>query len=112
MSVSIKTTSNTPQIAVKVNQAASLFLRLMADQIEVLSRPNTPKKKGFLRRDVLKQVLGLKAKIAWQKNYAARQETTQFKNYTTPGTGPHYAENAVHEAIGLTTEVARKAKLI
>lgn len=103
---------NTGNIKNDTAQKASLFLRFMEDAVVLASTPNTPKKMGNLRQDILKQVLGLSGKIMWQKNYAGYQEVKQYKNYTTAGTGPHYAENAIRDGIGKTSEVARKAGLI
>lgn len=93
-------------------QKASLFLRTMCDEIITISTPKTPKKTGRLRMDILRQVLGLKGKVQWGKGYAARQETTQFRNYTTKGTGPHYAEGGVTEGVNRTALVAKKSGLI
>lgn len=95
-----------------MEQKASIFLRFMAEHIVALSTPRTPKKTGRLRMDINKQILGLSGKIKWGKNYAIYQETKQFKNYTTPGTGPHYAEDSVHQGINETQKVAQKAGLI
>lgn len=94
------------------NQKASIFLRTIAETIVRASTPKTPMKTGRLRMDVVKQVLGLRGKIIWGKNYAIYQEEKQFKNYTTPGTGPHFAENAVKEVISDTATVARQSGLV
>lgn len=90
----------------------SIFLRMMADHIVKKSEPGTPKKTGRLRMDVLRQVLGLKGKIVWRKDYAAKMEQFVFRNYTTPGTGPRYAENGVKMAIKDTLKFARMSGLI
>ncbi len=108
----VKVTDNTPQIKGIFAVKASIFLRLMTDQIVNIATPKTPKKTGELRRGVVKQVLGLKGIIKWGKNYAKYQETKQFRNYTTPGTGPDFALNAVKKGIDKTSSVARKAGLI
>lgn len=92
-------------------QKASIFLRSIAEQIVAASTPKTPMKTGRLRMDVVKQVLGLRGKIIWGKNYAIYQEEKQFKNYTTAGTGPHYAKDAVSEIIAKTSVVARQSGL-
>ncbi len=107
----MKYTDNTNQAINELQQRASLFLRFMAEEIVKDAEPKTPKKTGRMRMDVLKQVLGLNGKIKWGKNYAVYQETKQFKNYTTPGTGPHFAKNAAMGSISKTSEVARKAGL-
>lgn len=105
-------TDNIPAIKAATQQRASLFLRFMADEMIVSSTPNTPKKTGRLRMDVVKQVLGLNGKVKWGKDYAVYQEKKQFKNYSTAGTGPHFAENAANAIILLTANVCKKAGLI
>ena len=77
-----------------------------------ISEPKTPKKSGRLRMDVVKQVLGLAAKVVWGKKYGVYQETKRFKKYTTPGTGPHFAENAAKDLPPLTEKVAKNSGLI
>ena len=109
--MSVKITDNTTKVNNDLKIKANVFLRLMADEVVNTSTPKTPKRTGRLRSDIVKQVLGLKGKIVWGKNYAAIQETKQFKNYTTAGTGPHYAENAVRKAVNKTSTIAKKAGL-
>lgn len=103
---------NSASVKQTVNQRGSLFLRAMAETIVMLSTQKTPKKTGRLRMDVVKSVSGLKGKIVWGKNYAIYQEKKQFKNYTTPGTGPHYAENGVKAGVGRTQNVAASVGLL
>ena len=102
----------TDQIKKDLQQKSNIFLRLATDSVVQISTPKTPKKSGRLRMDIVKQVLGLKGKIIWGKNYGVYQETKQFKHYTTAGTGPHFAENAVNAMIKLTNTIGRKAGLI
>ena len=107
-----RVTDHTASLEAQLLQKASIFLRLTSEAIVAASTPNTPKKTGRLRMDVVKQVLGKNAKIIWGKNYAIYQEEKQFKNYTTPGTGPHYARNAVRDVIKDVSTFARQAGLI
>lgn len=86
-------------------------MRFMLDDIDRISAPKTPKRLGDLRRNKLKQVLGLHATIQWRQQYAAVQEDKQHQNYTTPGTGPHYAENAVKEVVSNAGKYFRRAGL-
>ena len=109
MSVTIK--DNTSNVTKNILIKANVFLRIFADDVVRIAEPKTPKDTGRLRADVIRQVLGLKGKIVWSKNYAGYQEVKQFKNYTTPGTGPHYAENAINKAVKRTPIIARKAGL-
>jgi hypothetical protein len=97
----------------QTQRTTNIALRFAAEAVVDAAEPNTPKDKGNLRRDVLKQVLGLRARIVWDKSYAEIQETKQFGHYTTSGTGPHFAENAVkQEAIDNLGTHLRKARLI
>jgi hypothetical protein len=108
----IKIIDNTSQIKGSFEQKASVFLRTMAEEMIRISTPKTPKKTGRLRMDILKQVLGLKGKVKWGKNYGVYQETKQFKNYTTAGTGPHFAEKSAKELPSRTNTIAKKVGLI
>lgn len=110
--MSVKVTDNTIRLQGEFAIKASIFLRQMAEKIVNISTPKTPKKTGELRRGIVKQVLGLKGTIKWGKNYAVYQETKQFRKYTTPGTGPNYALNAVKKGVSKTTIVARSVGLI
>lgn len=95
----VKVVDRTQQAFGEMKQQVSLGLRFMIDDIDRKSIPNTPKLTGDLRNRKLKQVLGLTARIGWITNYAVFQELKQFTNYTTPGTGPHFAEKAVKEVV-------------
>jgi len=110
--VSYRIEDNTKIVENNIDQKASIFLRVVAENIINISTPKTPKDTGRLRMDVIKQVLGLNGKVVWGKRYAGIQETKQFRNYTTPGTGPHYAENAVIKVVELTSKIAKQAGLI
>lgn len=110
--MSVKINAKTGQIKSEILIKSSIFLRFMAERIVKISEPKTPRKTGRLRMDVVKQVLGLKGEIRWGKDYAIYQEKKQFTNYTTPGTGPHFAENAVKQGVVETAAVAKAAGLI
>lgn len=97
--MSVRVTDNTDRIKSDHRTKANLFLRELLDAIMQTAEPKTPKREGHLRRDVLRQVLGLHGTLEWRKKYAAIQETKQFANYTTPGTGPQFAENAVRSTV-------------
>ena len=103
---------NVPKIKNDFKLNSSLFLRYMSDEIIRQSTSITPKKTGALRRDIIKQVLGQKAEIRWGKNYAAKQELTQFRHYTTSGTGPRFAYKGVIGGINMTSTILKKAKLV
>ena len=107
----MKITDNTPMVLNFINVRASLFLRNAMDEAERISDPKTPKNRGNLRRDKIKQVLGLHGKMLWGKDYAVYQEVKQFRNYTTPGTGPHFAENAMRQLPARTQKIAKMSGL-
>lgn len=88
----------------------SLGLRLLGEEVFKLADPKTPRRYGNLRRDKVLQVLGLTAILRWDKKYAAAQEDIQHRNYTTPGTGPHYAENAVKQALTRADRIFKQAQ--
>ena len=104
--------NNMPKIQNDKKLKSSIFLRALTDEVVTTSTPKTPMRTGRLRMDVVKQVLGLKGKIVWGKNYAIYQESKQYRNYTTPGTGPHFAENSVKEVVRNSESIAKKVGLI
>lgn len=110
MSYSVK--DNTQTILGNAKRRANIFLRLAAEDVERRSTKNTPKRTGDLRRSILKSVLGLHGRVEWRKVYASKMESKQFSNYTTPGTGPHFARNAVQSMVDNTRSIARRAGLI
>lgn len=110
--MAVKITDYSAKIESDLLQKGSLFLRLAAEEVVNLSQRKTPKKTGRLRMDVIKQALGNNAKIIWGKKYAIYQEEKQFKKYTTPGTGPHFARNAINDVVKNTNGLVKKAGLI
>jgi hypothetical protein len=88
-----------------------MALRLMLDAIDMASTPNTPRDKGDLRNNKLKQVLGLHAVIQWRQKYAIYQEDKEHQHYTTAGTGAHFAENAVDKVVSESPNYFRSAGL-
>lgn len=112
--MSVKITDNTPRNLINMERVRNLAVRFGLDAVEQYAKPKTPysgaiKSRGgksltgggHLRHDIIKQVIGGKGKIIWGKRYAESQEKGivggkyKIRNYTTPGTGPHYAENAI-----------------
>lgn len=110
--MSVKIKDNTGLIILDTERKASLALRYMLEDIHQIANPVTPKDKGYLRSNVLKTVLGLKGSIKWGQQYASRLETKKFINYTTAGTGPHYAEKSVQTVSKSPQNAMRKARLI
>lgn len=110
MSVSVK--DNTPKVIASIERSANLAIRYMLEDIHEISDPITPKKEGNLRANVKKTVQGKSGQIRWGQRYAKKMETIQFRNYTTAGTGPHYAERAVRSASKSPRNAMIKARLI
>lgn len=104
-------TDNTRELSSKAKINSFKAVASMARDIHRKSTPKTPKKNGDLRKLVKVQSLGKRASIKWLAKYAAAQEkgvitikkpggavppgTYVFRKYTTPGTGKHFAQNAV-----------------
>lgn len=110
--MSVEINDNTVTYKNQMSLNANLALRFITDAIQQTANPKTPKRLGNLRNDTVKQVVGLHGTIEWRKRYAGYQETKQYKHYTTPGTGPHYAENAVKTVANDSDQYFRKAGLI
>ena len=103
-----------PLVIAKIENNASVMLRLMIRDIHKQAEPNTPYRNGSLRAEVLEQVNGLRGSIGWGVNYAKKQEEGSSHgtwHYTTPGTGPHFARDAVSLINDNLSEYARKARL-
>jgi len=107
--MSVKYTDNTAKITTDASKGINLAIRFMLDDIDKTANPVTPKRLGDLRRNIVKNVLGHKGTIVWGKNYAIYQEVKQYTNYTTPGTGPHYAEKSVKKVVGNYSVYFKKA---
>lgn len=112
--MSVKIQDNTPKLKIDVQRGINLTLRYALDEVDKLAFPKTPKDRGELRKNIRKTVSASRGTIQWASNYAAFQErgysSGPIRRYTTPGTGAHFAENAV-KAVDIEA-MARKAKLI
>lgn len=112
--MSVKINDRSDFVLTGIQRVRNLAVRFALDAVENYARPKTPYSGavlsrggksltggGHLRIDVVKTVQGGKGKIIWGKRYAESQEKGivggkyPVKHYTTPGTGPHYAENAI-----------------
>jgi hypothetical protein len=110
--MSVSYTDNTVFIQAQQRQTAAIGLRLLMSEIARFSEPKTPRRYGSLRRNKTIQVLGLTAALRWNVKYAAKQESTKYRHYTTAGTGPHFAENAVRKGVGQARSIFRSARYI
>lgn len=117
--MSYRRTDNTPQIISEHKAKAQLAVRFMLEGVHKSSNSKTPKLTGQLRADVNKSVDQqgnvIQGKIRWGKHYAAYQErgytSGKVRRYTTPGTGAHFAENAVMDVKKDARSYFRKAGL-
>ncbi len=96
----------------------------------------TPRKTGALRRSIITRQVGNTAEISWRSAYAIPQNqgfhtvatkrvvnidgsfvtlmpgVYRYHNYTTPGTGPHFANIAYQATISQMPEVIRALGLV
>jgi len=111
-----KIKDNTEQIISEKNNGTGLAIRFMLDAIHRESRPTTPKLSGQLRGDVTKRVINTRGSIKWGKKYAWYQErgytSGPVRNYTTPGTGKHFAQNAVKSVVKDARKYFKQAGLL
>jgi len=110
--VKVTVTDMTKQFESSTDVKANIFLRMFADKVVSTAEPNTPKDTQDLRNRIVKSVLGLKGKIKWNAEYASIQEEKQFSNYTTPGTGPNFAKNAVRDTVKSASKIMKDVGLI
>ena len=93
---------NTDLVEFMVRNRVATTNRLLLEEAHAISLHRTPMKTGALRTMV---VDGETGEIRWNAPYAIYQEEKQFQNYTTPGTGPHFAESAVQGAMDKIDEL-------
>lgn len=86
----INTTVDMPEIYGKNNKL--IARQALANQILADSNRFVPMKDGDLRTATSIAIDG--SEITYHMKYAHYQYANQFKNYTTPGTGPHWDEKA------------------
>lgn len=110
--MSVKIKDNTAQINIEMQHGIPVAIRLMLEDIEREANPKTPRREGGLRKSIRRTVVGPHGEIEWAKEYAVFQEKKQYQNYTTPGTGPHFAENAVRKVVDNADYYFEKAKVL
>lgn len=101
----------TEYVKQKNQNAISLAIRMMMEDINTLSTPITPKSAppngGSLRASITKQMVSpTKGVMEWNVPYAQYQERGMradgshvVRNYTTPGTHAHFAEESVKKVV-------------
>ena len=108
--MSVKVTSNTAEVLMKVNTQTNVALRLALEDIHRNSNSITPMKTGDLRTKVSKSVIGNQGIITWESPYAIYQENPRMNfKYTTPGTGGQYAKKSVEKTMQNFPDILMKA---
>ena len=95
------------QVQRQVENSAAIAIRMMMEDTHTISLPVTPLKNNALRTSVTKQMFGPTLGImTWHVPYAAYQERGMradgshvVRNYTTPGTHAHFAEESVRQVV-------------
>lgn len=106
---------NSDEVINRINKSMDLALGLMARAVEGASRPKTPRDRGDLRREVsAKKVKQGQYEVVWNKEYAQAQEAgvingSKIRNYTTPGTGPGFAEYGIRKVTADAERYLRQA---
>lgn len=103
--MSVRVTDNTNLVEFLVTNRVASTNRLLLEEAHLKSLHRTPMKTGALRTMVRKAVDGTTGHIQWNAPYAIYQEEKQFTNYTTPGTGPHFAEESIQSAMDQLQEI-------
>jgi hypothetical protein len=81
----------------------------MAGDIVRPSTPYTPYRDGDLRTRRRVSAIPTGARVEWQAGHAAVQNRGSrrgrpFRNYTTPGTGPHFVQKGVDAVVAKLPE--------
>lgn len=81
-----------------------LAIQQIAESVIRAAEPNTPKKTGKLRKSAHPTHAGPRqVSVEWSAPYSTKQEQGISSNgkpiqrYTTPGTGAHFAQNAINQ---------------
>ena len=98
-------TDKADEVATIFDSRADRAMGLMVRAVKSEAKLNTPADTGQLRRNVsTKRIAFRKHEAKWEKEYASVQEAgvikgTRISNYTTPGTGPGFAERAAKKVV-------------
>lgn len=101
----------------QIENACSLAIRMLMEDVHAYSTPITPYKEGNLRTSVSKQMISpMLGIIKWHAPYAEYQErgytTGPVVHYTTPGTHAHFVEESVNQALPKLPQYLRMGGLI
>lgn len=105
-----KYTSNVRYVTSKKELGMELAIRLALEDIRRTAEPLTPRKTGVLRSSAV--VRANEGVVNWTADYAVYQENKEYQNYTTPGTGAHFAERAVRQVEARFDQHLRAAGVI
>lgn len=101
-----KFVDNTDYLKGLMNNRIHLMNNSLTSEIRKEAYFITPQKNGDLHTQIVTRSSGNEATITWEMPYAAYQErgmradgTHVIKNYTTAGTGPHFAQQSAHTAL-------------
>lgn len=113
-----------PQVEQQVENACSIAIRMMMEDIHMLANPVTPKRPapvgGNLRTSITKQMeTPLKGVMRWNVPYAQYQErgmradkTHVVKRYSTPGTHAHFVEESINKVTPRIADYLRMGGLV
>lgn len=110
--MAVKIKDDMPAIGAKMSANIPIALRYILQDIHRTANPITPKDTGDLRMNVLKEVSGTRGKIVWQQKYAIYQGRKQFRNYTTPGTGPNFDVIAITKVVPSFKSYLERARIM
>lgn len=116
--IPFKFQNNAPYIKAMMENRVFLFGQYLASETKKRALLITPTKYGNLHSQISIRSHGIATSITWMMPYAAYQErgmradgTHVIKNYTTPGTGPHFAQQSVSEIKSRYGDVWQRVQL-
>jgi hypothetical protein len=103
---------------VVIENALNNLPRIFAQKFGKNVWPFTPKKYGPLRASIFAQSLGHTATVGWRMPYVLDQELGYntktgyvYSHWTTPGTGPHFAQMGVRMTLAQMDSIYREVGL-
>lgn len=97
---------HTAEAELLITRSGSALPRIFVEHYKRNVVAITPKRTGALRRSIVTRAVGYEAEIGWRLPYAIDQDAgvdritgRVYKNYTTPGTGPHFKDKAFRATI-------------
>jgi hypothetical protein len=117
--MSVKIVDHSARIIANMQAQSSVAVRTALEDVKRISTPKTPRASTQqLRNNILIRVIGGRGSIKWGEQYAQYQERGKRKdgsrrviNYTTGGTGKHFAQNAIAQVSKKIPSYMKKAKI-